>query len=206
MCDHHFASNVLLVTIIFRGHVSVEEQLKSRVFELMKMLVSIKPQNIFRISIYRHSSFYTEPTLLINSHVCSQGVTQGCILTDTFDIGWLRYTFIPYIIDLLSNDSTIKLDSEILNERKRYLFNFFALQDNTHRFAIPIRSCNEMMSEILRYILFPLRIDNSQVHIQILNTCNELTRMTRHLITIKSYHIVEVKSENGVHSLTILTR
>ena len=71
MCDHHFASNVILVTIIFRGHVSVEEQLKSRVFELMKMLVSIKPANIFRISIYRHNSFYNEPTLLINSHVCS---------------------------------------------------------------------------------------------------------------------------------------
>ena len=133
-------------------------------------------------------------------------MTQGCILTDTFDIGWLRYIFIPYIIDLLSNDYNIKLDSEILNERKRYLFNFFAFQDNTHRFAIPIKSCNEMMGEILRYILFPLRIDNSQVHIQILNTCNELTLMTRHLFTIKSYHIVEVKSEDGVHSLTILTR
>ena len=133
-------------------------------------------------------------------------MTQKCLLSDTFDIGWIGYGFIPYIIDVLIQNSTIKLDSEILNERRRYLFNFYALRDNTHPHALPLESCNVMMAEILRYILFPIRIDNSQVCIQILNTCNELTRITSDQMTIKSYHIIEVRSVHGNHSLTILTR
>ena len=71
MCNHHFVANVLLVTLIFKGHISDEENLKSRVFKLMKMLVSVKPVNVFRISIYRHDIHHLHPTLLINSHVCS---------------------------------------------------------------------------------------------------------------------------------------